>query len=96
MDENISKEYHKHTIKNRTEIEHSKMCGCASCCNIYPATDIVDFYNDVQGETAVCPECGVDAVIGDACGLPINEKVLEELYKDWFCDMEEMLKMENE
>lgn len=84
MDKKKSKEYHKHTFKNRSEIESSTMCGCASCCAVYPASNVVDFYDDVQGETAVCPYCAVDAVIGDASGLPIDKATLKELSDAWW------------
>lgn len=80
----MSKAYHEHTFQNREEIEHSTMCGCASCCKVFPAKDVVNYYSDAHGDTAVCPECAVDAVIGDACGLPVNEQVMQQLARAWF------------
>lgn len=84
MDKITSREFHKHTFQNREEIERSTMCGCASCGTIFPAKDVVDYFSDTAGDTAVCPECAIDAVIGDACGLPVNEQVMRQLNKAWF------------
>lgn len=78
------KEYHRHTFQNHDEIEHSTMCGCASCQRVYPASEIVDYQDDMHGSTAICPYCFVDAVIGDASGLRIDEQVLNYLYREWF------------
>lgn len=44
----------------------------------------MDFIKDGEGETALCPYCGIDAVIGDGCGLTLDEKILKELNKIWF------------
>ena len=44
----------------------------------------MDFIKDGDGETALCPYCGIDAVIGDACGLDISPEVLKALHKIWF------------
>ena len=70
----------KHSYKNRHEIEKSKMCGCYYCMRTFPASLIrYDDYTDGY-LTALCPLCSVDAVIGDASGVPINKKVLTEMY----------------
>ena len=69
----------KHSYNNRDEIENSKMCGCYYCNRTFPASLIrYDDYID-GGRTALCPLCSIDAVIGDASGVPINKKVLTEI-----------------
>lgn len=78
------KEYHKHTFENRREIEQSSMCGCASCQSIFPASEIESYIKDKNGDTALCPYCSTDAVIGDACGLTIDERILRKLGKNWW------------
>src|SRR5262245_37274288 len=35
-------------------------------------------------QTAVCPECGIDSVIGNASGFEITEAFLEEMRAAWF------------
>ena len=34
--------------------------------------------------TAVCPNCTVDSVIGDASGYPITKELLDDMNKKWF------------
>ena len=76
------KAIHSHTLRNRKEIEASKTCGCISCCGIYPASEVVDYID--EGETALCPECSIDAVIGDCIGININAATLKELNQEFF------------
>jgi hypothetical protein len=38
----------------------------------------------VHEETAVCPHCGVDAVVGSASGIPIMPGVLRRAHERWF------------
>lgn len=35
-------------------------------------------------ETAVCPHCGIDAVIGEGSGYPITKQFLEKMKQYWF------------
>jgi NAD-dependent SIR2 family protein deacetylase len=37
------------------------LCGCFHCLHVYEATEVIDWIDD--GETPVCPHCGVDAVM---------------------------------
>jgi acetone carboxylase gamma subunit len=39
---------------------------------------------DGVGQTALCPECGIDSVIGDASGYPITEAFLGKMKTFWF------------
>ena len=36
-------------------------CGCFHCLRVYEATEVIDWIDD--GETPLCPHCGVDAVM---------------------------------
>ena len=69
----------KHSLNNKHEIEKSKMCGCYYCKRTFPASLIRHQDYTDGGRTALCPLCGIDAVIGDASGVPINKKVLTEI-----------------
>ena len=84
LTEEQSKLYHSHTIRNRNEINQSEYCHCISCLKSYPSPIVINFIKDGVGETALCPYCGIDAVIGDACGLVINQEILTSLNKRWF------------
>mgnify|MGYP000172628636 CR=1 FL=1 len=74
---------HKSSIYNREEIKDSHICGCFSCLSIYPPSDITDWC-DQEDETAICPKCGIDAVLGDASGYPITLAFLTEMKERWF------------
>ena len=84
LSKELSDSYHSHTIRNRQEIDQSEYCHCISCCKTYPSAIVMNFIKDGEGETAMCPNCGIDAVIGDACGLEINQEILTALNKRWF------------
>ena len=86
LTEEQSKLYHSHTFKNMEEIEQSQKCGCIACCSIYDADQIEECIGEMDDKkmTAICPQCGTDAVIGDASGLEINEEILKALNKIWF------------
>ncbi len=73
---------HKHSSNHRAEIEASRQCGCFCCRKIFPATDIVDYVDG--GETALCPNCDTDAVIGDASGHTLTPELLEEMNRVYF------------
>lgn len=73
---------HKHSSKHRAELEKSEKCGCFFCLRIYSPSEIEDW---TDGEnTAICPHCSVDSVIGDASGYPITKEFLQEMRSYWF------------
>jgi len=60
---------------------------------IFAPADIKDWIReDLQnnpnvkyGErTAMCPECGIDSVIGSASGYPITTEFLQGMHAEWF------------
>ena len=73
---------HRHSYRNRVEMEQSIRCGCFCCGSIFDATEVEDYIDD--GETALCPYCDVDSVVGDASGIELNPIVLNELNKMYF------------
>jgi hypothetical protein len=72
---------HRHTRANRRELEASEVCGCIACERIYFPSEIVQWVDD---GTAVCPHCGVDAVVGSASGIPVMPGVLRRAHERWF------------
>jgi hypothetical protein len=72
-------ELHSHAENNEIEILKSKTCSCFFCRQTYSARLVNDWISDERGVTAICPECGMDAVIGDACGLPLDKPTLKEM-----------------
>ena len=73
---------HSHTLRNRKEIEASDNCACISCCEIFNPSEVEEYID--EGETALCPKCGIDAVIGDFTGISLDPTTLNELHKEFF------------
>ena len=73
---------HKCAINNRKKIEISDTCGCFYCKEIFYAGDITEWTDD--GETAICPKCGVDSVICNDSNYKVTEEDLEKLHEYYF------------
>lgn len=71
---------HEFCYSNRQSLEKSDRCGCFYCLSIYDPA-IIDEW---AGDSAICPNCSINAVIGDASGLPINKDFLREMRNYWF------------
>ena len=65
---------HKCAIYNKKDIQQSDTCGCFYCKNIFYAGDITEWTDN--GETAICPHCGVDSVICNKKGY-ITSMILQ-------------------
>lgn len=72
----------KHSLRNRGEIERSKLCGCYCCAAVFDTEEIVEWVDGAL--TAICPHCGIDAVIGDASGITIDRRTLKMINKRYF------------
>lgn len=87
---------HPHTTRNRAELEASTLCGCCSCLAVFPTEEIVawtgldmsSFDNpdtaSTSAETALCPRCGTEALIGDKSGYPLHPDFLSRMNQAWF------------
>lgn len=84
--ENEASRLHQHVFENRLELEESEVCGCIHCERIYSPTEIRNWIADSRGETAECPYCGIDAVVGSASGIPITPGVLARAHARSFLD----------
>lgn len=82
MKEPLLTDAHKHSSNNVEEVKSSTLCGCFFCRRIYAASEIEEFIDN--GQTALCPYCGVDAVIGDASGYVVTDDILTDMYSKWF------------
>ena len=82
MTDSVLNNIYRHTLHNRMEIAKSSMCGCISCRSVFAATEVVDYID--AGQTALCPECGIDAVIGDAAGVELAAEQLATMNKKYF------------
>lgn len=87
MDERLRpfREAHAHSDHHRTEVEASEVCGCFYCLATFAPSRIEAWIDEGDGgETAICPVCGIDAVLGSASGLPITGDFLRAMRAHWF------------
>jgi hypothetical protein len=78
---------HKRSSRHRAEIEVSTICGCFQCKKTFAPIDIedwIDTSNLASGQTALCPHCGIDSVIGDKSGFAITAEFLAYMNRAWF------------
>ncbi|MDE6335539.1 MAG: hypothetical protein K2L34_03110 [Muribaculaceae bacterium] len=73
---------HIHTLRNRSEIEHSMACHCISCQRTFKPEEVMDYIDD--GETGMCPYCFCDAIIADDSGVEMTDKLLANLHHHFF------------
>jgi hypothetical protein len=78
---------HAASSGHRNQIMRSELCGCFYCLEQFPPTAIIEWCDEDstgEGQTALCPRCGVDSVIGSAAGFPITREFLEAMNRRWF------------
>ena len=77
---------HRHSIHHREEVMASERCGCIYCGAIFPPSEIQRWVDEWEGigQTAVCPHCHIDSVIGSESGYPITPEFLEKMKAHWF------------
>jgi hypothetical protein len=81
---------HQHCKLHFDEISASTLCGCFYCLCTFSPAEITDWIADRSvlerraGRTALCPQCGIDSVIGSASGFVINEAFLKAMRQRWF------------
>ena len=73
---------HKHSTRNREEIEESDLCGCFYCLSLFSPLEITEWID--EEDTAMCPSCGVDSVIGSKSGYPMTAEFLKKMKDRWF------------
>ncbi len=78
--DNLLEQYKQHASDNEIEILRSHQCGCFFCCHTFDARKVSNWASEQNGgASALCPECGMPAVIGDASGVPLNEELLKQM-----------------
>jgi hypothetical protein len=71
-----------HASRHRAEIHASTRCGCYFCFHTFPHTEIKAWVDSDQ--TALCPACGIDAVIGDASKHRLDGRFLRQMHTHFF------------
>ena len=77
---------HRHTIRHRSEVLTSERCGCFYCGSVFPPDAIIDWTDSSEGvgQTALCPQCHIDSVIGSASGFPVTPEFLTAMHARYF------------
>jgi hypothetical protein len=73
---------HDHSTRNRSDVVRSSLCGCFCCEHIFPAAEVVSWLPSEN--TALCPYCDIDSVIGSASGIELNREFLRRMNEFWF------------
>jgi hypothetical protein len=83
---------HRLSSKNRDMLARSSRAGCFYCGEFFAPAEITDWVDGRQvetgstadGVTALCPRCGIDAVIPEVDGLVLSKELLVEMRAHWF------------
>jgi hypothetical protein len=75
-------EAQKHASRHRVELEASARCACFFCFRTFP-TGSIRAWTDAN-QTALCPGCGVDAVIGSASAQRLDDAFLRKMHTHFF------------
>ena len=87
MIERDLEEAHKHASRHRKVLEKSEFCGCFYCLRKSRPSQVRSWLDD--DTTAVCPQCGMAAVIPAASGIDIRKPFLTRMRTYWFGIVEE-------
>lgn len=84
---------HAKSSNHRADLEASLICGCFYCRNTFEPSEIAEWVDwsadegtvgEARGQTALCPRCGVDSVLGSHSGFPITPEFLASMHRYWF------------
>jgi len=82
MKENQFRAAHRFSSRHRKELEKDTVCGCFFCLKIFNPKKITEWCDNE--DTALCPYCGIDSIIGESSGFPITRSFLERMHREWF------------
>lgn len=74
---------HVLSFENEHAVLKSKMCGCFYCMKVFDSNMITEWVDDQNARTALCPYCGVDAVLPDSTVI-LSDELLTRMYEKWF------------
>ena len=74
---------HEATSENAYKLFVNQECVCVYCKNRFPSNRIVDLCIN-GGLSALCPHCGIDAVIGEISGYDLSDLFIEAMHEFFF------------
>ncbi|MCL2462716.1 MAG: cytoplasmic protein [Defluviitaleaceae bacterium] len=73
---------HKFSAYNKETLVKDNLCGCFYCLKVFDPKEITWWVD--KNNTAVCPYCLIDSIIGESSGYPITAEFLLKMKKYWF------------
>jgi hypothetical protein len=77
---------HQFSSLHRNDIINSTLCGCFHCLETFPPEKIIEWVDEDEnniGQTALCPFCSIDSVIGNK-SISVKKELLIGMKKYWF------------
>lgn len=74
---------HEFSANHKDQILKDTYCGCFYCLKIFKPSEIKEWIKD-KTYTAICPYCGIDAIIGESSGYSITGEFLSKMKSYWF------------
>jgi hypothetical protein len=78
---------HKAARFNRDILETNSKCGCFYCLKVFSPSEIVEWCPELDEDeevTAICPYCGIDAILPESAGYPLTDEFLGAMQERWF------------
>lgn len=82
----------KYNRNHKETLQNNKEAGCYYCNSIFPTDKIVEWCD--KGSTALCPNCGIDAVIPNE-NSELTHAILTEMHQYWFDGVAYAVKMKD-
>ena len=76
------KKMHAYSSHNKQLVDTADKCYCFYCKSCMKNSDIKQYADN--GETALCPQCGIDAIIPDSIEDAVDEGIIFEMNEYWF------------
>ena len=83
--------FHKYSSHHRDLLVKSDRAGCFHCGAVFSPSEISEWIDGDEhsgrggeGVTALCPKCGIDAVLPSASPVPLTGEVLAAMERHWF------------
>lgn len=83
---------HRFSSRHRSLLAQSDRAGCFHCQRLFRPDEVEDWIDGRQvdtgdtadGVTALCPYCGIDAVLPSAAPIPLSAETLAEMRTYFF------------
>lgn len=63
-------------------MEKTQRCGCFHCESFFSPKEVTEWVDN--GSTALCPRCGIDAVLPEVPLFALDAALLKEMRQFWF------------